>query len=381
MMVQPFSIIKSDPGAFLPRRLLLFFMLMLMPVVMLYGQVDEVEEEVEPIPEERVSVFALKKYVQIGASTGFMRLFAELDNDINPAFHNRIGGGFQANYGITPSVTLGLAFTTGSLYGQIRSDSTSSLFTNLNVRTTTFVPQIRLGYHFAGHYHNHMPGVFQPWVFAGIGCIFFNPLADLTNDQGVPYHYWSDGSIRDLPETPDNLAKAGFMSRDYFFETVLRDADFDGLGPFPKVALAIPAGIGFDINLNHHFALLVGATFHYTFTDQLDNIARESGNLDPSRAIGKPGNDAFLLFHAGISFKHYEFEPIERGDLNIPPPSSLPVDFRPFDLNGNDAIDRDEVLQALEDFFNGESPYPLELIELLIDFYNIRQLLDDRIRY
>jgi hypothetical protein len=381
MMVQPFSIIKSDQGTFLPKRLLVFFMLMMMPVVMLYGQVDEVEEEVEPIPEERVSVFALKKYVQIGASTGFMRLFAELDNDINPSFSDRLGGGLQLNYGITPSMTLGLAFSTGSLFGHVRSDATSPLFTNLNVRTTVFVPQLRLGYHFAGHYHNHLPGVFQPWVFTGIGFMFFNPLADLTNDQGVPYHYWSDGSIRDLPETPDNLSKAVFMNRDYFYETVLRDADFDGLGPFPKMALTIPVGVGFDFNLNQQFALSVGATFHYTFTDHLDNITPKSGAIDPNRAIGKTGNDAFLLIHAGISFKHYEFEPIARGELNIPPPSTLPIDFKPFDLNDNDAIDREEVLQALEDLFNGDSAYPLELIELLIDFYNIRQSLDDRIHY
>lgn len=347
------------------------------------GQVDDadMEDDPEPEPEPKVSFFAMKRYLQIGASTGMMQLFAELDNDINPPFTDRLGAGLQINYGITPSMTIGFAFVSGSMFGQIRSTAESPLFTNLNVRTTVFVPQIRLGYHFAGHFRNHTPGVFQPWLFSGVGLAFFNPLGDITNDQGVPYHYWGDGTIRDLPETPDNQGKAGFMNRDYFYETVLRDADFDGLGPFPRATLAIPVGVGFDINLNQSFSLSIGASFHYTFTDHLDNITPKSGALNPTRAIGKKGNDSFLVFHAGISFKHYEFKPIARGDLNVPPASTLPLDFRPFDLNGNGEIDRDEVLRALEDLFNGESSHHLELIELLIDFYNIRQSLDDRIRY
>lgn len=324
------------------------------------------------------------KHLQIGASTGISTLFGELDNDINLSVPQRLGGSLFFNYGITPSLMLGMAVMHGRVYGQIRSDASDPLFTNLNVKTTLIVPQLRATWHFGGMYRNQMPRFFQPWIFAGIEALFFNPYSDLTTAEGKPYYYWTDGSIRDLPELPDNLGTAVHLVRDYYYESFLRDANLDGFGAYKGYTLAIPAGIGIDFNLNETATLTIGASFHYTFTDHLDDITYRSGATNPTRAIGNKRNDAFLMINAGITFKYYETEPVEYKSLNIPPPppaAFLPVDFYPFDLNGDRIIQKSEVLAAIQKLFNEEEGVDPEIISLLVDFYNIQSAAQDKIQY
>jgi hypothetical protein len=337
---------------------------------------DDEEPLLEPIKIER--------YYYFGGNTGFMNLFAELHNDINPSVPERLGGQIYFHYGLSPSLALGLAVTNGRVFGQIRSDGSDELFTNLNVKTTLFAPQLRVVYNGGGLYRYRLPGVFQPWVYTGVELLFFNPLGDITNAEGRPYYYWTDGEIRDLPETPENAGSAIFMERDYFYETILRDADLDGFGGYPRATLSIPIGLGIDINLGHSLSLTIGGSFHYTFTDHLDDITLNSGVLDPKRSIGNRRNDAFMLVHAGITFKYYQTRPVQRVSLVVPappPPAPLPFDFIPFDLNGDQVIQREEVLKAINDLFNGESDFDTELIELLVDFYNVQQTTREKIRY
>lgn len=343
-------------------------------------QEDVEEEEFE---DTLWNTSRVTKYLNFGASVGFASLVGELNNDINVSAAEKLGAQVYFNYGITPSFTLGVALSTARVYGQIRSDGSDQLFTNLNVKTTLISPQIRAIYNFGGLYRNQMPGHIQPWVFAGVEPLFFNPYADLTAADGTPYHYWSDGSIRNMPELPENIGKADFLVRDYFYESPLRDADLDGLGSFPAVTLSFPIGIGLDFNLNETFSLSLSASYHITFTDHLDDITHLSGALDPTRAIGNTRKDGVMLFNAGITFKYYETEPIETRSLNIRPPGEalLPVDFVPFDLNSDNTIQRDEVLLAIEQLFSGDSEVDPEIISLLVDFYNVQEYTREKITF
>ncbi len=370
--------------------LLFLFMWLITPAMQAQDpDTTATEAELETVVEPEEDTLAwetsrVTKHLQIGASAGISTLFGELKNDMNPSIPQRIGGSLFFNYGITPSLMLGMAVVHGRVYGQIRSDASDPLFTNLNVKTTLIAPQLRATWHFGGMYRNQMPGHFQPWIFAGIEALFFNPYSDLTTAEGKPYYYWSDGSIRDLPELPDNIGTAGHLVRDYYYESFLRDANLDGFGTYKGFTMAVPAGVGLDFNLNETATLTLGASFHYTFTDYLDDITRRSGDTDPTRAIGNKLNDAFLMINAGITFKYYETEPVEYKSLNIPPPppaAFMPVDFYPFDMNGDRIIQKEEVLAAIQKLFNEEEGVDPEIISLLVDFYNIQSAAQDKIQY
>jgi len=351
--------------------ILLPCLLLLVPVTVLKGQESPDDE-----PGYRI-----EKFYQAGASTGTSRLFGELPNDINLSLPQRLGGEIYFNYGIIPSLTIGIALISGSLFGEIRSDSSSAVFTNINVKTPYTAPQIRLGYNFGGLYRKGIPGTLQPWIYTGVEVLFFRPLADMVNVNGAPYHYWSDGTIRDLPEAPENISLAGFMTRNYLYDTDLRSADLDGRGAFPVAALSIPVGAGFDLNISRSMAVSLGMSYHYTFTDYLDNITQHSGKSDPTRAIGDPRNDAFLMVHAGFSFKYLVLDRAVPRSIILLPPPLLPEDFRVFDTNLDGVIQREEVLKAINDLFNGVSAHATETIELLVDFYNIQNPPERRIRY
>lgn len=59
----------------------------------------------------------------------------------------------------------------------------------------------------------------SPFVGLGIGNMFYSSATDLKDANGIAYHYWSDGKIRDLTETPENTFSAKILSRDYSYET------------------------------------------------------------------------------------------------------------------------------------------------------------------
>src|SRR5690606_21794746 len=89
-------------------------------------------------------------------------------------------------------------------------------------------------------------------------------------------NYWSDGSIRDLPEDDPNAANAAILHRDYSYESDVRESNLDGFGKYQEQTWAIPVGVGVKMLLGHGFDARVGATMHFTQTDFIDGISASS---------------------------------------------------------------------------------------------------------
>ena len=64
----------------------------------------------------------------------------------------------------------------------------------------------------------------SPYIHAGFGYLMFDAYGDLRDKNGIEYQYWTDGSIRNLTESPANDPLSAFLKRDYKYETQLKDS-------------------------------------------------------------------------------------------------------------------------------------------------------------
>lgn len=119
---------------------------------------------------------------------------------------------------------------------------------------------------------------------AGFGYLMFDPYGDLRNGNGTLYNYWSDGSIRDVKETPANAAISVIIKRDYTYETQLKDSAVN----YARNTFYIPLGIGAKFNMGFRTSLRIGATYNLCMSDYIDNV--KAG-----------GNDSWLAANVGLN--------------------------------------------------------------------------------
>jgi hypothetical protein len=224
----------------------------------------------------------------------------------------------------------------------------SGIFGNFTVsehsleRKTNFKTEMRtLGatvrYNF-GNFLNARRGI-EPWISVGVASFEFLTKTDLMDANGNYYHYWSDGTIRDLPQNQENASTAILLYKDNVYETDLRDLDKDGLGKYPDRSWGIPVGAGVQWRLSERFRVRAGAEMHFTFTDNIDNLSE----IGAGNRQGDTQNDRFLFTSIGINY-----------DLNISKkflPSNEPFEW--IDENGERimvSIDFDGDKDGVNDF-------------------------------
>ncbi len=125
-----------------------------------------------------------------------------------------------------------------------------------------------------------------PYISLGIAMMMYRPYADLLDSQGKPYYYWSDGSIRNVPQgTPSSQ----IVSRDYVYSAPLSG---------PKTTLVIPLGFGFRFNMTEHLSSRINFAYNYTLVKDID------GSSDATT------NDKYVYLNVSV---HYRFgkDPVE----------------------------------------------------------------------
>ena len=182
----------------------------------------------------------------------------------------------------------------GSL--SVNDYSYSDIARNLNFETRVYSFGMNIEYRF-GHLVDKT-SLIRPYVSLGIENINFSSKGDLEDSNGRLYNYWSDGTIRDVPDgSPPGTSE--ILYRDYVYETDLRlreNSEF-GLGTYKQHSLGIPAGAGLLFRIHDRAFFSLGITYHYTFTDYLDNVAFEGTSIQ-----GKKGNDGYVYSHIGVNF-------------------------------------------------------------------------------
>jgi len=174
------------------------------------------------------------------------------------------------------------------LYGVLNGNERSFENTarNLNFETDLIAFGINVNYDFRHLIKGER--LVRPFISVGVENIQFNSKSDLMNSNSNFYNYWSDGTIRDVPE--GSGMESNIISRDYIYESDLRELDLYGLGNYSQNTFAIPVEAGFDFSLSDRVVLRLGTSLHFTLTDLLDNVTSQNqGGL----VIGDNKNDKF----------------------------------------------------------------------------------------
>ncbi|TVR41746.1 MAG: SPOR domain-containing protein [Cryomorphaceae bacterium] len=188
-----------------------------------------------------------------------------------------------------------LDFDAFALYGRLIMNETAGP-RHLNFSSRITMMGASLSYNFS---HLLKPGSpVAPYVSVGIAGFEFLSKTDLHDSDGNRYHYWSDGTIRNLPESAPNANEAFEIQRNYIYETDIRKLDADGLGPYPERSWAIPVGAGVTLNLTDQVRLRVGTEMHFTFTNYIDGITEQSIGVRQ----GNSRNDRFMYTTAALSY-------------------------------------------------------------------------------
>lgn len=184
-------------------------------------------------------------------------------------------------------------FMTGVLTGNERS--VTDISRNLNFSSNIFAIGVSARYHF-GHI---IPEdvLIKPYIALGFEQLNFNTDGDLEDQDGRPYHYWSDGTIRSIAEGTSGSALP--LVRDYRYDTDLRSNEKINykLGDYSTRSAAIPFEIGFRLDISDRVGVSIGTEYHFTFTDFIDNVSSEGTHIAGNRA-----KDAFLFTQATLHF-------------------------------------------------------------------------------
>lgn len=163
--------------------------------------------------------------------------------------------------------------------------------------------------------------VAAPFISVGIGYLKFNPYGDLKDQNGSTYNYWTDGSIRDLPQDPLNANDpySIIVKRDYKYETELKDS----IANYSRSTLYIPINLGMKFQMGLRTSVRFAVNYNIALTDYMDNY--KSG-----------GNDSWI---AGNITLNYNF-------TKKPKDEYANIDFSSID---NSDYDNDGVIDTKDD--------------------------------
>jgi hypothetical protein len=211
-------------------------------------------------------------FLTFGVGYGFTSFKGDLGKDQNLNAFNNYRSGISLYAEKRIGSILGVSLNT--MFGKV-SQSERSQTRNLNFESKV----TQFGLDVSAHLDKKRNTVVAPYFSAGLAFMLFDPYGDL-DSAGVKYNYWSDGTIRDLPEKDasgniikENKNKSRIVRRDYTYETKLTDSTVN----YSRSTLVIPLTLGVKFKLSDNFQARLAATYNLTQTDFLDNH-KEGGN-------------------------------------------------------------------------------------------------------
>jgi hypothetical protein len=272
----------------------------------------------------------------IGFAAGTMNFFGDVRNSYATPLTSKYG--LRINVSSPPfdrkrTFLVNFYLLMGEVTGNERS--LTNLERNLNFQSDITSFGINLEYNF-GHLFKKESPVLKPFVSVGFEPFMFSAKGDLYRGADA-YYYWSDGTIRDIPESLGDEVGNRVLMRDWTFETDLRDADLYGLGNYSQFNFAIPFDAGLDFNVSPRMKFRLGASFHLTFTDLIDNVSWEGQGI-----VGNKANDHFLYTYLSLHLDLFSEPKVRTEEL-------LFAELDDFDYLMFEDDDNDGVLNGSDD--------------------------------
>lgn len=316
---------------------------------------------------------------------------------------------------------LGVSLT--GVYGKL-SASERSLDTtrNLNFSSTIVSGDLMINFHFAGSvFKSDFP--VDPFIYAGASFLSFNPYTDLHDSKGERYFYWTDGTIRNQPETSSDIISAQVVGRSYNYNTSLDS------GKYAKHTFSIPVGAGVKLRVTDQVYVNLQTTYYLTFSKNIDNYSFTGKNnkyifsfFTIEYNFNKPKDESDPKY-VNVDFSSLikdTIKTVKASKNNVPEPTmsdsaiaaqhakdtlsedrssafndnpseatlqaedkaiqsksntgnpnahKVPERFASADKNGDGYISSQEITQAIDDFFDGSSKMTIADINALIDYF------------
>lgn len=211
--------------------------------------------------------------VTIGGGAGVLSFFGEMsqNSDISTFTNMRTGFHFGVERRFGNFFGVSLDGLMGSVaHVQISPDPTL----NRNFESDIMQFGVSAMFNFDNDVIMERSTIFSPYLAAGFGYLQFDAHGDLLDANGSTYYYWSDGSIKDLPETAVNADSAVGLVRDYTYESQLTDS----LNNYDRTTFSIPLTAGVRCKFGENVEGRVFATYNMTMSDYIDNISDDSKN-------------------------------------------------------------------------------------------------------
>ena len=222
--------------------------------------------------KERTNRESIPPVLEIGIGT--LSYFGELNNA--NALTTPLISRFGYHMSFKQPINYFLEFDINAFGGQISANE-RSVDRNLNFESTIFSAGLGITYNFGNFLKPDR--VFEPQLGVGFNVVTFDSKTDLLSEDNVRYHYWSDGSIRNLPESASNSDLAIRIDRDYYYETDIKNSDFYDLDDYNTFTFSIPVKLGGELHIGDKWDFRAAMTYHFMFTDLVDGVDQNSGNF------------------------------------------------------------------------------------------------------
>jgi hypothetical protein len=315
------------------RSLIILAVLLILPVVSIIAQADE---DLDSLLRKKIIIENLVYKPVIGFGAGIMNFYG----DVNNVFINPMVGNYTFRLNVSTFIDkkrnfLGnFSLYTGALTGNERSFENPQR--NLNFKSEIISFGINGEYNF-GHIFKKETAVIRPFISAGVEVIVFNSKGDLIDSEGRTYYYWSDGTIRDIDEIYKNTYANNVLSRDWNYETDLREQNLYNLGNYNRSTFAFPVDIGIDFRVNSRVKMRLATSGHFTFTDLIDNVSWQGEGI-----VGDKRNDHFTFTYLTMHLDLFSDPKVRVEELMF-------AEIDDFDYTMFEDEDADGIIDAIDD--------------------------------